>query len=173
VYPAVNVLYFGQFNPPLFTLPYYPLFSSSPSTDVHMVTSSPSTDVKYSDIVDYHLFSFPSSLKFHSVTPLLLTCSTLQMVYDYVVFVYTFIFWIYLPHMTENMGPLSFRTWLVVFFFLFFFLWDWNLNSGQLYPLSYTSSSFCSGYFWKGELLELLPGLASNPDPLDLSLPSS
>jgi hypothetical protein len=49
------------------------------------------------------LLSFPSSPKFNSVVPLLQTCSTCRWIYDHDCFVYTFIFWIYLPHMRENM----------------------------------------------------------------------
>jgi hypothetical protein len=57
----------------------------------------------------------------------------------------------------------------------FFFLWGWSLNSGlctckaALYHLSRASSPFCSGYLEGG----YLPGLASNLNPLDPSLPSS
>jgi hypothetical protein len=39
--------------------------------------------------------------------------------------------------------------------------------------LSQTSSSFYSGYFGDEGLKNYLPGLASNFDPPDLSLPSS
>jgi hypothetical protein len=41
-----------------------------------------------------------------------------------------------------------------------------------LYCLSHTSSSFCSGYFGDG-VSNSLPGLASNLNPSNLSLPSS
>jgi hypothetical protein len=42
-----------------------------------------------------------------------------------------------------------------------------------LYQLSHTSSSFCSGYFGDGCLVNCLPGLASNLSPPNLSSPSS
>jgi hypothetical protein len=60
----------------------------------------------------YILFSFPSSPDFHKVFPQLQTCSTYMFVYDHVCLVYIFIFWIYFPHMKENMWPLSFWTWV-------------------------------------------------------------
>jgi hypothetical protein len=43
----------------------------------------------------------------------------------------------------------------------------------ELYHLSQTSSPFCSGYFGDGGLVNCLPGLDSNHDLSDLSLPSS
>jgi hypothetical protein len=49
------------------------------------------------------IFSFPSSSKFHSIVTLLPTYSTCKCVYDHVYFVCMSIFWIYLPHMRENM----------------------------------------------------------------------
>jgi hypothetical protein len=58
------------------------------------------------------LFSFPSFPKFHTVVPLLQTCSTSEFVNDHVCFVCMFIFWIYLPHMREDMWTLSIWTWL-------------------------------------------------------------
>jgi hypothetical protein len=48
------------------------------------------------------LSSFPSFPEFHRVVPLLQTCSTYEFVYDNACLVYMFIFWIYLPHMREN-----------------------------------------------------------------------
>jgi hypothetical protein len=58
------------------------------------------------------LFSFPSFSKFHSVVPVLQTCSIYEFAYDHACFLYMFIFWIYLPHMKENMWHLSFGGWL-------------------------------------------------------------
>jgi hypothetical protein len=40
------------------------------------------------------------------------------------------------------------------------------------YHMSHASSSFCSGYFGDGGLMNCLSGLASNQDPPNLSLPS-
>jgi hypothetical protein len=64
----------------------------------------------------------------------------------------------------------------IVTFFFFFFFWDWGLNFALtkwvLYHLSHTSSPFCSGYFGGGVLPTIHPKLASNCDPLHLSLPS-
>jgi hypothetical protein len=43
-----------------------------------------------------------------------------------------------------------------------------------LYPLSHISSSFCSGDFGDGGLMNYLPGLTLNHDPPpDLSLPNN
>jgi hypothetical protein len=42
-----------------------------------------------------------------------------------------------------------------------------------LYHLNHTSSPLSSGYFGDGVLENYLPGLASNQDPPDLSLPHS
>jgi hypothetical protein len=61
------------------------------------------------------LFSFSSTPEFHRAVPLLETCSTCKFVYDHVCFVYMFICWVYLPHMRENMWPLSFWNWLTSF----------------------------------------------------------
>jgi hypothetical protein len=58
------------------------------------------------------LFSFPSSPssinQFHCYKHVL-HMSLYMIVF---VFVYMFVFWIYLPHMRENMWPLSLWTWL-------------------------------------------------------------
>jgi hypothetical protein len=54
--------------------------------------------------------------------------------------------------------------------------WDWGVNfvfaKQVLYHLSHTCSPFCSEYFVDG-VSNYFPRLASNCDPLDLSLPSS
>jgi hypothetical protein len=48
------------------------------------------------------------------------------------------------------------------------------LAKQALYYLSHTFSLFSSGYFGDGGgLMNYLPLLALNPDPLDFSLPSS
>jgi hypothetical protein len=60
------------------------------------------------------LFSFPSSPKFHRVVSLLWKCFTHKFEYDHV-YVYMFLFWICLPHMRENLWPLSFWTWFTSF----------------------------------------------------------
>jgi hypothetical protein len=46
------------------------------------------------------------------------------------------------------------------------------LAQQELYYLSHTSSPFCSGYFGDS-LVNYFPGLPSNHDPPDHSLPSS
>jgi hypothetical protein len=58
------------------------------------------------------LVFFPASPKLYWVVPPLQTCSTYKFIYDDLCFVYMFIFWVYLPHMRENMQPLSFWAWL-------------------------------------------------------------
>jgi hypothetical protein len=58
------------------------------------------------------LFSLPSFPEFHSIVPLLQTCFMYEFVFDHSCFVHIFIFWIYFPHMRENMQPLSFWAWL-------------------------------------------------------------
>jgi hypothetical protein len=60
----------------------------------------------------YHALFLPSFSKFHSVVSLLHTCFHICLYMVMFVFVYMFIFWIYLPHLSENMWPLSFWTWL-------------------------------------------------------------
>jgi hypothetical protein len=47
------------------------------------------------------------------------------------------------------------------------------LSKLALYHLSYNSSPFCSELFWRWSLSNFLPGLASNINPSDFSLPSS
>jgi hypothetical protein len=60
------------------------------------------------------------------------------------------------------------------FYFGLVFLWDWGLNSWQaLYYLNHTSSPFHPGYFWRWDLENYLPGLASNYYPSNLSFSSS
>jgi hypothetical protein len=55
---------------------------------------------------------------------------------------------------------------------------DWGLNSevctcqAGAYRLSHTSSPFCSGDFGDGVSRTICPGLTSNCDPPNLSLPS-
>jgi hypothetical protein len=44
---------------------------------------------------------------YHTVVPLLQTCSTSEFVYDHACFVYVYL-WIYLPHTRENMHLLCF-----------------------------------------------------------------
>jgi hypothetical protein len=62
------------------------------------------------DVVDsIILFSFSCSPKFHRIVPLL---SFLYINVYMFLFVYTLIFWIYLPHMRKNMQALPFWTWL-------------------------------------------------------------
>jgi hypothetical protein len=55
------------------------------------------------------LFSFP---KFCRVVLLFQTCSTSEFVCDHAFFCVYVYLWIYLPHMRENMWPLSFWAWL-------------------------------------------------------------
>jgi hypothetical protein len=47
------------------------------------------------------------------------------------------------------------------------------LAKQAFYPMSHTSSPFCSGYFGDGDLENYLLGLASTCDPSNLSLSSS
>jgi hypothetical protein len=49
-------------------------------------------------------------------------------------------------------------------------LWSESRHSTRL---SHTSSAFCFGYFEDEGLMNCLPRVASNSDPLDLSFPSS
>jgi hypothetical protein len=51
---------------------------------------------------------------FHIIVPLLQTCSVYKCAYDHVCFVHTFTFWIYLPHVKENMRALFFWPWLIL-----------------------------------------------------------
>jgi hypothetical protein len=53
----------------------------------------------------------------------------------------------------------------------FVFLWNWACKAGAL--LLDTSSPFWSGYYGDWGLSNYLPGLASNCNPPDLSLPCS
>jgi hypothetical protein len=53
-----------------------------------------------------------------------------------------------------------------VYFYCYYFWWDWGLNSGLC---TYKAGTL----FWSRGLLNCLPGLSSNCDPPDLSLPSS
>jgi hypothetical protein len=66
-YPAVNMLYFGHFNP-LYHLPLPLPFQLSfiQQCSVHIFISS-----IYAELLAVVLFSFPSSPKFNSVTQLL------------------------------------------------------------------------------------------------------
>jgi hypothetical protein len=58
------------------------------------------------------LFSLPSSPELHRVLPLLQFFPHVNVYMIMFVFVYMFIFWIYLPHMRENMQPLSLWIWI-------------------------------------------------------------
>jgi hypothetical protein len=61
------------------------------------------------------LFSSSSFPKFHTVVPLLQTCSTPEFVHDHVWFcVYVFL-WIYLPPISENTQLVCFWSWLTSF----------------------------------------------------------
>jgi hypothetical protein len=48
-----------------------------------------------------------------------------------------------------------------------------TLAKQALYCLSHTSSTFCSGYFGDEVSQTILPRVASNSDPPDLTIPSS
>jgi hypothetical protein len=108
---AVNVLTLVSSIPSV-TLPYP--FPPTPHylAVVCIVVSSIYLGSSILILLTIILFSFPSSPELHSVFPLLPTYSTCRCGYDHVCFVYMFIFCIYLPHMRENMWPLSFWTWL-------------------------------------------------------------
>jgi hypothetical protein len=100
---------------PCITLPY-PFASHPPFFNSFQYTSLYHPYILYlqrHNVLQYCwcsiiLFSFPSFPKFHRVVPLLLTCSTYEFVYDYACFLCICLLWIYLPHMRENMWPLSF-----------------------------------------------------------------
>jgi hypothetical protein len=62
---------------------------------------------------------------------------------------------------------------------IFFFLWNWRLNSGfhnckaVTLPLEPHLQSILLWLFWRWGFWNYLPGLALNRNPPDLSLPSS
>jgi hypothetical protein len=104
--PAVLILYFGSLNPSLPPLLFQQL-------SIHIVITSTFTDVMFYNTV--HALSFlpflPSSSaieQFHNYKHIL-SMSLYEIIF---VFMYMFIFWIYLPHMRENMQPLSFWIWI-------------------------------------------------------------
>jgi hypothetical protein len=72
----------------------------------------------------------------------------------------------------------SLRLFLGTFTQNYYFLWDWNLNSGfhvarqAVCHLNHISSIFLL-LFWRQSLTNYLQGLALNHDSFDLSLPSS
>jgi hypothetical protein len=109
----------GGDSTPCITLPY-PFASHPPFFNSFQYTSLYHPYILYlhrHNVLQYCwcsiiLFSFPSFPKFHRVVPLLLTCSTYEFVYDYACFLCICLLWIYLPHMRENMWPLSFCAWL-------------------------------------------------------------
>jgi hypothetical protein len=86
----------------LWSIQPLPLLSLTPSLPPRIIQQLSILNIIFST------FSFPSFPKFHKGVPLLHTCLYMVMF----VFVYMLIFWIYLPHMRENMWPLSFWTWL-------------------------------------------------------------
>jgi hypothetical protein len=116
--PSLSILYFGQFNPfhcSSLSLPFHPpFFSSFQYMSLYHVPSQMLCIMIYC----WHFiisFTFPSFPEFHSVVPLLQTCSLYTFVYgtwSCLVF-YMFILCLYLPHMRENTWPLSFWTWLI------------------------------------------------------------
>jgi hypothetical protein len=81
---------------------------------IHIIMSSTSTDCNTFLYCWLSIFlpSFPSSPRCHTVVPLLHTFLHIGFYIIMLVFMYMFIFCIYLPHMRENMWPLSFWTWL-------------------------------------------------------------
>jgi hypothetical protein len=101
-----------------------PLLSFTPSLpsliiqqlSIHTIILSTFTDVMYYNIVAYLSFSFsfppPWSFieKFHYFKHVLHVSLYIIMFG----FLYMFIFWIYLPHMRENICPLSFSTWFTL-----------------------------------------------------------
>jgi hypothetical protein len=98
----------------LWAVPFLQIFSltplpPSPCFSTHILISS--TFTSYG--MQYYrcsviLFSFPSFPEFHRVVTLLQTCSTTEHVYDHACFCVYVSLWIYLSHMRQNMGLLSF-----------------------------------------------------------------
>jgi hypothetical protein len=83
--PAVGVLYFGLFNSfhysPLLLLSHSPLFNSFRYISLYHL---PSQMLYILILLTIILFSFPSSPKFHRVSPLLQTCSICNFLYAHV-----------------------------------------------------------------------------------------
>jgi hypothetical protein len=100
---AVSILYFGQFSPfycsPL-ALPSHPPFFNS----FQYISLYPLPSYCQCSIIFFSFLSFP---EFHRVVPLLQTCSTYTLVYDHVC-PCVYLYLLDLPHMSENMQPLSF-----------------------------------------------------------------
>jgi hypothetical protein len=73
------------------------------------------TDVMYFYVIHYHCLFLSFLPQSPQIVPLLQTCSLSLSLYIYMskfVFVCMLIFLLYLPHMREDMRPLSFWTWL-------------------------------------------------------------
>jgi hypothetical protein len=114
VISSVSILYFNQPNPSI------TLLTLSPTSYYSMAFSVFScaffhTDVMYFNIIHSLPFSFPlsSPLVSSNSSTIVNMFYTYKQRYRYIyttvsVFVHTFIFRIYLPHMKENMQPLSF-----------------------------------------------------------------
>jgi hypothetical protein len=66
----------------------------------------------FADIVFYNIVDTLSLFPSSRVFPLLQTCSTSEFVYNHTCFCICVYLWIYLPHMRENIQPLSFWAWL-------------------------------------------------------------
>jgi hypothetical protein len=88
----------------------------------------------------------------------------------------------------ERVGPFSFyfavESYACIgkqnsFQFLFLFWWDWNLNLGLrahkagILLIDPHFQSILFWLFWRWGVVNYLPGLVSNHDPPDLSLPRS
>jgi hypothetical protein len=108
--PAVNVLYFGPFNPMHYSslpLPSNPSHYSTTFNTYHYILYRHRCNVFQYCWLSLSIF-FPSSPKFHYYKHVLHMSLCMIMF----AFVHMFIFSIYLPHKRENMRPLSFWTWL-------------------------------------------------------------
>jgi hypothetical protein len=95
----------------LILLPPIPIIQQ---LSVHILTSSTFTDVIFYDITDDLSFSFLFSLSLSSTELFQYYKRVLHLSLYMIILVllYMFIFWIYLPHMAENMWLFSFWAWL-------------------------------------------------------------
>jgi hypothetical protein len=113
---TVSVLYFGPFNPfhctPLPLTSYPPFYNHFQYISLY----PPTPQMLWLTILlmlHHSLFlSFLPQVLYYSSTITIYTFLYICLYTIMLVFVYMFIFWICLPHMRENMWPLSFWTWI-------------------------------------------------------------